>query len=205
MAVVFQVRFAIFFTTRSLFIILHSAWQVVLVLLQVWVSIFDDVMSPRNSFSAICADLATHCRMLLYNRPNHTKAYRWCCLYPLYVLSEVAIISTDLAELLGSATAFVILFPSLPLWAGVLLTASDVFLILAFSDPTRGRPARLFEGIIAILVLSVFVSLIYVIVRVGPKWGDAFDGFIPSKNIFKPGGLYTCESISGHQPFSSIC
>ena len=40
-------------------------------------------------------------------------------LYPLYVLSEIAIISTDLAELLGSAIALCLLFPSLPLWAGV--------------------------------------------------------------------------------------
>ena len=47
-------------------------------------------------------------------------------LYPLYALAEIAIISTDLAELLGSAIALCLLFPALPLWAGVLLTASDV-------------------------------------------------------------------------------
>lgn len=90
--------------------------------------------------------------MLLYSRPKHTKLYRWGVLYPLYVLAEVAIISTDLAELIGSATALVMLFPALPLWAGVLLTASDVLLILAFCDPTRGKPVRLFELLIAVLV-----------------------------------------------------
>lgn len=116
-------------------------------------------------------------------------------LYPLYVLSEIAIISTDLAELLGSAAAFVMLFPSLPLWAGVLLTASDVFVILMFSDPSRGRPARFFEILITILVIAVLVSLIFVIVQVTPKWGDAFEGYLPSHSLFKPGGLYTCTFV----------
>lgn len=78
--------------------------------------------------------------------------YRYFGLYPLYVLSEVAIIATDLAELLGSAIALCMLFPRLELWHGVLLTAFDVFLLLAMRDPLGGRPARLFEGLIAVLV-----------------------------------------------------
>ena len=78
--------------------------------------------------------------------------WRWLVLYPLYALAEIAIISTDLAELLGSAIALCMLFPALPLWAGVLLTAADVLLLLAFRDPLRGRPVRLFELFIAVLV-----------------------------------------------------
>lgn len=78
--------------------------------------------------------------------------WRWGVLYPLYVLSEVAIISTDLAEMLGSAIALVLLFPSLPLWAGVLLTASDVMLVLAFDNPLKSRPVKLFEYMISLLV-----------------------------------------------------
>lgn len=73
-------------------------------------------------------------------------------LYPLYALAEIAIISTDLAELLGSAIALCLLFPSLPLWAGVLITASDVILLLALRDPLGGKPVRLFELLIAGLV-----------------------------------------------------
>lgn len=106
----------------------------------------------HSTYSTYPLDLATHCRMLLYNRPKHTLLCRWLLLYPLYILCEIAIISTDLAELLGSAIALVLLFPSLPLWAGVLLTASDVLFILALGDPTRGRPVRLFEFLIAGLV-----------------------------------------------------
>ena len=136
--------------------------------------------------------------MLLYNRPKHKLFYRYCMLYPLYLLSEIAIISTDLAELLGTAMAFVMLFPSLPLWAGVLLTASDVFVILAFSDPTRGQPARPFEVVIGFLVVATFISLLLVIIQVSPNWGETFKGFIPSEAICGPGALYTCRPVSCH-------
>ena len=96
--------------------------------------------------------LASHCRILLYDRPKHKLLYRWLGLYPLYFLAEVAIIATDLAELLGSAIALVLLFPSLELWHGVLITGFDVFLILGLRDPLRGRPVRFFELLIAAMV-----------------------------------------------------
>jgi metal iron transporter len=99
-------------------------------------------------------DLASHCRLLLHDRPKHKMLYRWLGHYPLYALSEIAIISTDLAELLGSAIALCMIFPKLPLWAGVLLTAFDVLFILALGDPLRGRPVKMFEYLIAALVSS---------------------------------------------------
>ena len=101
---------------------------------------------------AFLLDLASHCRLLFYNRPKHKLLYRWLVLYPLYVLTEIAIISTDLAELLGSAMGLVMLFPKLPLWAGVLITACDVFVILLVGDPLRRQPVKLFEWLIAALV-----------------------------------------------------
>jgi NRAMP (natural resistance-associated macrophage protein)-like metal ion transporter len=73
------------------------------------------------------------------------------------VLAEVAIIATDLAELLGSAIALCLLFPKLPMWAGVVITALDVFIILGFRDPLGSRPVRLFELFIAIMVRIFFL------------------------------------------------
>ncbi|KAI9453545.1 natural resistance-associated macrophage protein [Lactarius psammicola] len=142
-------------------------------------------------------DLAAHCRLLFYDRPRHPKLIRWLVLYPLYALSEVAIISTDLAELLGSAIALNLLFPRLPLWAGVLLTAFDVLLILAFADPLHGRPVRSFELIIAILVLIVLVCMCILVSRIHVRWEEAFEGFLPSKALVKHGGLYTSVGILG--------
>jgi len=50
-------------------------------------------------------DLASHTRAALYDRPRHKLLIRYGVLYPLYVISELAIIFTDIAESLGSAIA----------------------------------------------------------------------------------------------------
>ncbi|KAI0652545.1 natural resistance-associated macrophage protein [Trametes meyenii] len=142
-------------------------------------------------------DLASHCRVLLYNRPKHTKAWRWLALYPLYALSEIAIISTDLAELLGSAIALCMLFPALPLWGGVLLTASDVLILLALRDPMAGRPVRVFELCIAILVFIVLICMAVIISKARVHWGDAFLGYVPSKTVIQSNALYTSIGIIG--------
>ncbi|KAI0297569.1 natural resistance-associated macrophage protein-domain-containing protein [Multifurca ochricompacta] len=142
-------------------------------------------------------NLASHCRLLFHNRSRHPALCRWLILYPLYVLSEVAIISTDLAELLGSAIALNLLFPKLPLWGGALLTAFDVLLILACSDPLHSRPVRSFEFLIGILVLIVLVCMCILVSKLQVEWGDAFKGFIPSGALFQHGGLYTSVGILG--------
>ncbi|KAJ7713437.1 NRAMP family [Mycena metata] len=123
-------------------------------------------------------DLASHCRILFYDRPKHPLFYRRLVLYPLYILSEVAIISTDLAELLGSAIALCLLFPKLQLWQAVLITAFDVVLLLALRDPLRSTPVRMFEMLIAGLVLAVLICVVILISKVDVDWGKAFKGYI---------------------------
>lgn len=142
-------------------------------------------------------DLASHCRILFYDRPRHKKLWRWGVLYPLYVLSELAIVSTDLAELLGSAIALSLLFPALPLWAGVLVTGADVILVLGLGNPLHARPAKVFEWIIAALVFAVLICMAVIIGKINVAWGQAFDGFVPSQTIFASGALYTSVGILG--------
>ncbi|EPT03405.1 hypothetical protein FOMPIDRAFT_1028690 [Fomitopsis schrenkii] len=142
-------------------------------------------------------DLASHCRLLLHSRPKHTLLWRWLVLYPLYVLAEIAIIATDLAELLGSAIALCLLFPRLPLYAGVLLTGADVLILLAVRNPLDGKPARLFEIIIAALVFTVLVCMAVIISKADVNWGEAFHGFVPSKALVSSEGLYNSIGILG--------
>lgn len=73
-------------------------------------------------------------------------------LYPLYVICEIAIIATDLAELLGTAIGLCLLFPSLPLWAGVIITSADVLVVLVLFHKGGGRPMKIFEALIIVLV-----------------------------------------------------
>ncbi|KAJ6623095.1 natural resistance-associated macrophage protein-domain-containing protein [Mycena sp. CBHHK59/15] len=138
-------------------------------------------------------DLASHCRVLLYARPKHTLLYRWLGLYPLYILSEVAIISTDLAELLGPVPAL----PAITMWHGVIITAFDVVLLLALRDPLRSTPVKMFELLIAGLVLAVLICMVVIITKVNVDWAQAFDGFLPSKFLFGNGSLYTSVGILG--------
>ncbi|KAG7086213.1 hypothetical protein E1B28_002179 [Marasmius oreades] len=142
-------------------------------------------------------DLASHCRLLLHSRPKHTMLWRWGVLYPLYLVSEIAIIATDLAELLGSAIALCLLFPKLELWHGVLITAFDVIILLALGDPLRSRPLKLFEWFIGALVIAVFVCMCIIVSEVNIKWGHAFQGYLPSKYIIPNGALYVSVGIIG--------
>lgn len=142
-------------------------------------------------------DLASHCRILFHDRPRHKRLWRWGVLYPLYVLSEIAIVSTDLAELLGSAIALSLLFPALPLWAGVLITGADVLLILALGNPLHTRPVKVFEWVIAALVFAVLICMALIIARINVTWGQAFNGFVPSGTLFASGALYTSVGILG--------
>ncbi|EJD04338.1 Nramp-domain-containing protein [Fomitiporia mediterranea MF3/22] len=144
-------------------------------------------------------DLASHCRLLMHDHPRYPRLVRYVFLYPLYVLSELAIVSTDIAELLGSAIGLVLLIPSLPLPVAVLLTATDVIFILAVGDPTKGRrkPVRIFEMIIIVLVLIVFCCFIVLLVRVRPHWPDVFAGYLPSKGLAEPSALYAAVGIIG--------
>src|SRR4051812_46168436 len=53
---------------------------------------------------------------------------RWAS-WPLWIITEIAICATDLAEVIGTAIGLNLLF-GIPLELGVLITALDVFLIL---------------------------------------------------------------------------
>ncbi|KIO16931.1 hypothetical protein M407DRAFT_85458, partial [Tulasnella calospora MUT 4182] len=134
-------------------------------------------------------DLAQHLRLRFHSRPKHTLLWRWGVLYPLYAVSEIAIIATDMAEALGSAIALNLIFPKLLLYAGVPITVADVIIILMVYRPAGGaRSMRAFEVIIACLVLVVFVSFLVLLVRIKADWPHVFEGYLPSKVLVAPGG-----------------
>lgn len=115
----------------------------------------------------------------------------WC----LYFVSEGALIATELAELLGSAIALNLLFPGLPLYGGVLVTCADVMLFLFIYKPQGNF--RIFELLIAVLVLVVLACYIVLLVRVKPDWADVFHGYVPSSTLVQPQALYAGIGIVG--------
>ncbi|TCD70666.1 hypothetical protein EIP91_002387 [Steccherinum ochraceum] len=141
------------------------------------------------------------CSVAYFDPPKHRRLIRYTVLYPLYALCEIAIISTDLAELLGSAIGLCLIFPTLPLWAGVLITASDVLVFLLLGDPSSGqrRSVKIFEFTVIALVFAVFACFVVLLVRVKPHWPAVFLGYIPSETLFetRPNALYTAVGILG--------
>lgn len=86
----------------------------------------------------------------------------------------------------------------MPLWVGVCLTALDVLVILAMYNPTgSSRSMHIFEGIIAALTLTVFVSFAVLVAKVHPEWSEVMRGFMPSKLAFEPGATYISIGIIG--------
>ena len=94
---------------------------------------------------------------------------------PLYILAEIAITATDLAEVLGSAIALQLLF-GLPLIYGVVLTALDTLLLLLLSHVG----IRKLEAVVVSLVGTIGVAFLIEIILGQPNWGGIVRGFIPS-------------------------
>ena len=94
---------------------------------------------------------------------------------PLYILAEIAITATDLAEVLGSAIALQLLF-GLPLIYGVMLTAFDTLLLLLLSH----IGIRKLESVVVALVGTIGVAFLIEIILGQPDWGGLVRGFVPS-------------------------
>lgn len=56
---------------------------------------------------------------------------------------------------------------------------------------------RMFELLIGLLVLCVLGSFVAMLVKVGPDWGDAFKGYLPSSGIINNGAIYIAVGIIG--------
>src|SRR5688572_22302876 len=93
----------------------------------------------------------------------------------LYLLAEVAIAATDLAEVLGMAIG-IYLLTGLPLIWGVGITVLDTFLLLFL----QRLGIRKMEAFIIGLVAVVGISFLVEIILAKPSGAEIATGFIPS-------------------------
>src|ERR1700745_775053 len=98
---------------------------------------------------------------------------RWVSL-PLWLSAEVAITATDLAEVIGTAIGLNLLF-SLPLRLGVIITAADVFLILAL----QAFGFRWIEAFVVAMLGVIAACFAVQIALADPDWGQVIRGFAP--------------------------
>ena len=110
-----------------------------------------------------------------------------------WLLAEISIIATDLAEVLGCALAFHLLL-GCSLTTGIALTAFDTLLVLAL----QGRGFRRLEAIMLALVMTIVGCFFVELVLIKPYWPDVFEGFKPSLSAISDAApLYIAIGIIG--------
>jgi manganese transport protein len=139
-----------------------------------WVALLSNFMAIL--LQALCArlgvgagrDLAQACRDS-YPRPVS---------FVLWALAELAIVATDLAEVIGTAIGLNLLF-GIPLEIGVIITALDVFLILAL----QRLGFRWVEAFVMSLLTVIAICYGLQIALAQPELGAVIRGFAPTTEI----------------------
>src|SRR5437764_1893210 len=128
-------------------------------------------------------DLAQACR------DAFPRAVSW----PRWVLAEIAICATDLAEVIGTAIGLNLLF-GIPLEIGVIITALDVFLILWMQN----LGFRWIEAFIVTLLGVISICFATQIALADRQWGAVIRGFAPTTDVVtNPDMLYLAIGIIG--------
>ena len=128
-------------------------------------------------------DLAQACRAN-YSRPVN---------FMLWIACELAIIATDMAEVIGTAIALQLLF-GIPLVAGSILTALDAFLVLLLMN----RGFRYLEAFVIALLVIIAGCFGVQIIAAAPPVAAVLAGFVPDPEIVtNPAMLYIAIGIIG--------
>jgi manganese transport protein len=113
--------------------------------------------------------------------------------FVFWLLAELAICATDLAEVIGTAIGLNLLF-GIPLELGVLITALDVFLILAL----QRLGFRWIEAFVVAMLIAIAACFAVQLAMARPELGAIIKGFAPTTDIIgNPEMLYLALGILG--------
>lgn len=121
--------------------------------------------------------------------------------YLLWFMAELALIGADIQEVIGSAIAIQILSRGfLPLWAGVVITASDCFIFLFIEN----YGVRKLEAAFAVLIATMALSFAWMFGDTKPSGKELLIGVLvpklSSKTIRQAVGVVGCV-IMPHNVF----
>lgn len=121
--------------------------------------------------------------------------------YVLWFMAELALIGADIQEVIGSAIAIQILSNGvLPLWAGVIITASDCFIFLFLEN----YGVRKLEASFAVLIATMGLSFAWMFGDTKPSGKELIIGILvprlSSKTIRQAVGVVGCV-IMPHNVF----
>ncbi|KAL6961413.1 Metal transporter [Sarracenia purpurea var. burkii] len=117
---------------------------------------------------------------------------KWASLL-LWIMAELALIGADIQEVIGSAIAIKILSNgAVPLWAGVVITASDCFLFLFLEN----YGVRKLEAVFAVLIATMAISFAWMFGETKPNGVELLLGILipklSSKTIQQAVGVVGC-------------
>ncbi len=152
----------------------------------VWVLLMSNLMALLLQSLAARLGIVRGRDLAQANRETYPKPVNFC----LYVLAEVAIIATDLAEVLGMAIGIQLLTGMPLLWA-VLITLLDTLLLLFL----QRFGIRKMEAFIISLISVIAVSFLIQILLAKPDLAEVGKGFVPS--LPNSAALYIAIGIIG--------
>ena len=154
-----------------------------------WVALLSNIMAiilqhlAGRLAVASGRDLAQACR----------DAYGTPAAAILWIFAEIAIIATDIAEVVGTAIGLNLLF-GIALEIGVIITALDVFIVLTL----QRFGFRKVEAFVLALLAVIFICFIAQMVLAQPQWSGVLAGFVPTTDLLhQPGMLYLSLGIIG--------
>ncbi|TPR40096.1 Nramp family divalent metal transporter [Apilactobacillus micheneri] len=110
----------------------------------------------------------------------------------LWIMTEFAIMATDIAEVIGGAIALYLLF-NIPLIFAVFLTVFDVLILLLLTK----IGFRKIEAIVVCLIVVILLVFVYQVVLSHPDWAGALKGLLPV-----PETISTGHEVAGMTPLS---
>jgi len=110
----------------------------------------------------------------------------------LWMITELAIMATDIAEVIGSAIALNLLF-GLNLTIGVLITVLDVFGLLLLMR----LGFRKIEAIVAVLIFTIMGVMGWEVLISHPDYAYLAEGFLPHPDILHTSQLTMALGIIG--------
>lgn len=152
----------------------------------IWVLLMSNLMALLLQSLSARLGIVRQLDLAQASRTSYHPVVNFC----LWILAEVAIAATDLAEVLGMAIGLQLLF-GLPLIWGVSLTVLDTLLLLIL----QSYGMRKIEAFIIALVATIGVSFLLEMVWAKPEMGELMKGFIPS--IPNDTALYIAIGIIG--------
>ena len=152
----------------------------------IWILLLSNLMAVLLQSLSARLGIVRRLDLAQVNRETYPPAVN----LSLYILAELAIAATDLAEVLGMAIGIKLL-TGLPMIYGTMITVTDTFLFLYL----QRYGIRKMEAFIIILVATIGFSFFIQLFIAKPDLSYAIQGFIPSK--LSPEALYIAVGIIG--------